>query len=226
MPFVRRMLRGRVRKVYRARRPLALRRARRRGMFNPMPTFTETADFGPGQVSPVTGNFLGQLTCSLQSIPQVGNYRALYNQARILKATYILIPNYNEFSQGTDVGLTTLPVSAPRIAWAVQDTANVPTPTSELDVLTDNGSKIRQFVKPIKITCRPVASLSEAIMTGIGAYAGTNQKAKWLTFDGSGVAVPHVGVNLCVTQDFHNTANPPIGWHVYAKITFQLRDPK
>lgn len=215
---------GRVRKIYRRVGARPLGRARRMGMYNPSPVFTETADFGSFAVQPSTGLFTSQLSCQLNSIPQIANYTALYNQARILKVTYLLMPNYNMFTQGTDVALATLPVSAPRIVYSIQDTSAAPPPVAEIDVLTDNGCKIRQFTKPLKITCRPTPALSEGISTG--GFAAVNVKGRFLTLNTNGLTVPHVGVNYAVTQDAWATANPPLQWQVYAKITFQLRDPK
>lgn len=197
---------------------------RRRAMYNPMPVFTETADFGSQVIPPGSVPFLGQLNCTLNSIPQMGNYRALYNQARILKVQFLLVPNFTEYAQQADVLSPNFSVTVPRMVYAIQDTANAQPPTSELDVLTDNGCKIKHFNKPIKITCRPVASLQQ--QSTLGGFASVTKRRQWLTTDATGITVPHIGVNYAITQDAKNTANPQAQWNVYAKITFQLRDPK
>jgi len=199
---------------------------RRRGMFNPTPTFTETVDFGTNSM-PATGPFLDQFKCRLNSIPQFANYAALYNQARILKVQYLIMPAFTQYAPTSDVTTANQSVSVPRLVYSIQDTANAPQPASELDVLTDNGCKIRLMNKPIKITHRPTPWLAENIsLPSTGLIAWSNRKRTWLTTDTIGQAVYHGGVNYSITQDNLARANPQVQWAVYAKITFQLRDPK
>lgn len=223
MPKPRTIVKGR-RIAYRGRYVrMGARGVYRRQRFNPLPTFTETADFGSQVVPGIGTPFLGQLACTLNSIPQFAQYRALYNQARILRVQYILMPNFTEFAPQGSITSATQSVTAPRLVYSIQDSSDVAPPVSELDILADNGSKIRMFNKPIKISCRPVASLQQTIPSG--GVASVSRKRVWLsTTDGAGVT--HVGVNYAVVQDSLNTANNQALFNVYAKITFQLRDPK
>jgi len=200
--------------------------AKRRQMFNKMPTFTETVDFGTNSM-PASGPFLDQFKCRLNSIPQFANYAALYNQARIIKVQYLIMPAFTQYAPTSDATTATQSVSCPRFVYSIQDTANAPPPTSELDVLTDNGCKIKLMNKPIKINTRPVPWLNEGIsLPSTNLIAWTNRRRQWLTTDTVGQAVYHGGVNYAITQDVLAHANPQTQWAVYAKITFQLRDPK
>lgn len=213
--------------AYAGRRYLMPTRPRRRQfrrMYNPAPVFTETAIIGRGSVPALGVPFLSQLNCALNSIPQWAQYQALYNQARILKVSFLLVPNFTQYEQQQSITSATQSVTAPRLVYAIQDTANVAPPTSELDVLSDNGCRIKLFNKPLRIYCRPVPSLEQTSSLG-GAVAVTKRR-QWLTTDATGSAVPHLGVNYAVVQDQLNTANAQTQWNIYAKITFQLRDPK
>lgn len=200
-----------------------LQRYRRVGMYNPMPTFTETADFGTFGIAPA-GVSVGQLQATLSSIPQINQYAALYNCARILKIKFMIVPQFTQYAPDPSVAATAQSVAVPRFVYSIQDTSSVPPPTNELDVLTDNGCKIRLLNRPFNITCRPAPQLGEAISTG--GFAPVTKKKTWLTMNASGLAVPHIGVNYAAVCDSLNTGNPQVLYNVYAKITFQLRDPK
>jgi len=198
---------------------------KRRSMFVKTPTFTETLDFG-NFTMPASGPYLGQLQCSLNSIPQWSNYATLYNQARITRVQYILMPEFNQYGPQADAHAATLSITTPRLVYSIQDTAGVAGPVSELDVLTDNGCKIRQFNRPLKIAHRPVADLGQLATTLASALVFTTKKNQWIKTDALGASVSHGAINYAVTQDVQNTSNPQTGWVIYAKITFQLRDPK
>lgn len=218
------ILKGRLR-YYRGKHYRMPARMRgRRAFYNPAPRFTETAIINQGLVHTGGTPYLSQLNCALNSVPQWTQYAALYNQARILRVQYLLVPNFTNYEQQSSVSSATLSITAPRLVYAVQDTANVAPPTSELDVLTDNGCKIKLFTKPIRIGCRPVPCLQQT--STLGGVASVSKRYQWLTTDAVGSAVPHLGVNYAIVQDQVNAANGQIQWNVYAKITFQLRDPK
>lgn len=213
------------RRFYRIRRRRFARV--KRALYNPMPVFTETADLGSFMVptAGVTpGTYLGQLQVTLSSIPQIGQYANLYNCARIMKVQYLLMPSFNSFGPFQSTMAATQSVSAPRLAYAIQDTSAAPAPVSEIDVLAENGAKVKLFTKPVKISHRPAPGLSEGITTG--GFAAVTRRMQWLTLNVGGLGVPHGSVNYCVVQDNYNIGNPQIQWNIYAKITFQLRDPK
>lgn len=225
------IVKGRVRRLFAPSKPMRVRRRRfarvRRSLYNPAPVFTETADLGSFQVpvgGATPGLYLGQLQVNLNTIPQIASYQNLYNCARILKVRYIMMPTFNNFGPFQSTMAATQSVSAPRLAYAIQDTSSAPAPVSELDVLSENGSKVRMFTRPVNISHRPVPGLSEGITTG--GFAAVTRKRQWITLNAGGLTVPHGSVNYAVTQDNYQIGNPQVQWNVYAKITFQLRDPK
>jgi len=200
----------------------------RRFAYNPTPTFTETLDFGTFSLNG-TSPFLGQLYVTPSSIPQLANYQALYNQICIRKVKYYLMPAFTSYQPLADTTSANQSVSAPRLTYAIQDTAMVPSPISELDVLTDNGAKIKMFDKPIKITHTPTAWLGEVLSTpSANLFTPVSQKNVWITMGAGavGTSVKHGAINYCVVQDNPALHNTQTQWAIYAKITFSLRDPK
>lgn len=217
------IIKGRVRR--RLVGPRYRARALGRRFYNPTPTFTETLDMGDFQM-PLTGPYLGQLQVALSSVPQMASYANLYNQACIRRVQYIIMPAFTEFAPDT---LTTgLPsVSVPRIVYSIQDTAGAPPPVSEIDVLTDNGCKIKLLNKPLRIAHRPVPFLAEAVSNQPGAAASwVTKRNQWLKTDVVGQGIMHGSVNYSVVQDVANKTNPQTAWTIYAKVTISLRDPK
>lgn len=227
MPYIRR---------YRARRPVYRRRraggARRVPLYAvpskmrstriTTPTFTETYRLGTVVSNPATGNTVGVWKASLLGVPQVADYTALYNQYCIKRVTLHIIPAYNQYDS-ENVATTIAPIiTAPRLVYAIQDSAQVPTPTSENDVLTDNGCKIRMLTRPVKISFRPVAEMGGSASTG--GFVSESKRMRWLST--ANPEVPHTGVSFSITQAIQNTAQSDPLATVYVKVTFSLRDPK
>lgn len=190
---------------------------------NPSPTFTETCNLGDVSLSP-TGQYGDSLSVIFNNLPQAGSYAGLYNQYCIRRVVFMLLPNYNSFDQASPVGANAIAPSIPRICWSVQNSAyqNVSIPTSENQVLLDNGCKLRNFTTPIRIACRPVAAV--ALGKTAGGFVAETKRNRWLSTSEGG-DVLHQGVQYYVTQDHPQTATQPISWTVYAKVTFSLRDP-
>lgn len=85
------------------------------------------------------------------------------------------------------------------MAYAINDydQSNL-APSTELEVLQDNGCKIRHFTKPVVITTRPKPLLQESVDNAIigPQLVNTYRKAgTWIEWDGAGATVPHVGVD-------------------------------
>lgn len=186
----------------------------------PTPVFTEsfvgpTINYGGAGVNAqvqLIQNNLGQ-------IPQVADYTALYNQYQIKRVTAIFVPSYDTYQAGTPTGATT--VAAPRMVYAIQDTAQQVNPTSESDVLQDNGAKIRMFDRPVKVSWRPVAAAADALVQG--GFASVNRKYQW--YGTTSTAVQHNGLAVAFTTSLAPAGNPVLA-QVYYKITFALKDPK
>lgn len=143
-----------------------------------------------------------KLLTQLNLLPQIGNYKSLWASYKILKAKFTIIPkwrgeSYNEAAIGTAGAIGIL--ETPRFAYAINDyLANTNAPLTEIQVLEDNGCKVRMFTKPVTVTCRPKPVLEQ---TNSGLPPGVQQVntfAKinpWIEFDDAGPGVPHVGVD-------------------------------
>jgi len=83
---------------------------------------------------------------------------------------------------------------------------NLSAPLTELNVLQDNGCKIRMFTKPVVITIKP-KPLIEQQTTGSLALVNTYTKANpWIEFDSFGPNVPHVGIDAYFSANNSLTA--------------------
>jgi len=197
--------------------------ARRRLMFNPQPSFTETFVYG-NALLPNAG-FL--LTGNVDNIPQLAQYSGLYQQYRILKVKFIIMPTWTGGEQqnvaifnaasGPSVppGLTSVGTS--RMVSVIDSSPNQSVPTSEAAVLQENGCRIRFLDRMATISCSPVPDLKDA---------NNNQltlRKKFQNFTSPNVA--HYGVRGWITQNV-STGTSAITYTVYAKLTFQLREPR
>lgn len=186
------------------------------------PTFTEV--FTTGSI-PVNAG--GTFYTAFSQIPQCAQYATLYKQFCIKKLQVTLMPRLNSFDPNT-AGGTGLSFWAPRIAYSIDDTPSVINPTSELDVLTDNGVKVLSLgSKPIKMTCYPKPSIN-SIESGSGNPVSTRQrKIVWFNqrnteVGNDGWSVPHGNIRYWIS------ANPLLSdyqFDVYYKVTFSVRDP-
>jgi len=202
----RRAMRARV-----ARRKYA-RRVLRTRVLNPQPVFTET--LANAAISSGAG---GNFTVNMGLVPQFTYYSKLYRTFRILKLQVIIVPDANTNTDFLQVGGgSTSFRGLGRLAYAINDSPNVPAPASENDVLLDNGCKIRNLTKPIKISCTPQPKISVAG----GAYINTARR-NWLDMD-TASSIDHTGISFwySTTGGQINTAN------VYYKVTFALKDPR
>lgn len=227
MPWIRLRARGRMGKgrIVGRRRLVGrggMRAARARLAYRsrPTPVFTESF-VGPSITYGGAGvNAQVQLIQNnLGQIPQVADYTALYNQYQIRRVTAIFVPAYDTFQIGSPTGATG--TTCPRMVYAIQDSAQQLNPTTEADVLQDNGAKIRMFDKPVKISWRPVAAAADALVQG--GFASVNRKYQW--YGTTSTAVQHNGLALAFTTALAPAGNPTLA-NVYYKITFALKDPK
>lgn len=223
MPIVRstRIKRG-MKKVQRRRYPIRRRLPLARPVSSTR-TFTETLDAGV-----INCNAGGEFKVSFDSIPQYQEYAKLYRQFCIKKLTVMLLPLYTQSEINTALG--TLDYQATRVAFAVNDTPETFNPTSELEVLQSNGSKVVLGHKKITMSCWPKPDLT---MTSVGAivnsYVAVRQrKALWLNTTATGNAydgqsITHSGISYWVSNNLANLSVPV--FKVYYKVQFALRDP-
>lgn len=165
---------------------------------------------------------------SFNSIPQADAYSKLFRQFQIRKLEVMLLPFYTDAEINT--ALSTYNYQATRIAYSVSDTPGVISPTSELDVLVDNGAKVVLGHKKISIKCWPKPYTTE-VVPGLltNEYVGIRDaKKKWFNTKAAGntndgEAVVHGGIPFWISN---NTANASVEvFKIYYKVTFAMRDP-
>lgn len=193
-----------------------------RRVFNPSPVFTES------YVQSTTigmGGFL--LATTITQLPQVAQYKALYTKYKILSAKWMLMPYFSAGSSDQNAANYNNSQGQPyqgdaRVVYAIQDSPNQQIPTSEVQVLQDNGCRIRMVKNKLTIRHRPVPDLQ----LGNGVYE-TEKVAPFINFDNtSGVQPAHYGVTGWISQPANGASPIPQQYVVYCKLTFQLKDPR
>lgn len=194
-------------------------------MYNPAPVFTETYSYlASGHDYIVLANGGALLSVNMDQIPQLAQYNTLYQKYRILRAQFILMPKFHVSDQNQaqyNASNTTYGYGDNRVVYAINDTPGQVAPTSEGDILKDNGAVIRSVgQKGIRITCRPVADLKDA--NGVQL----TQKGKYINF--AATNINHYGVSIWMSQPFTATGSTAVlnSLYGYVKLTFQLSDPK
>lgn len=226
MPYIRR---------YRLRKPLYRRRraavARRVPTFRPAGrmyrylrpvTFTETYKLGELQNNTGSGVVTGIWKVRMLDLPQIAQYQDLYNQYCIKRAVLHIVPSYDNYDGNNLNTAPTIPMTAPRLVFAVNDSAQQPTPLTESDVLTDNGCKIKSLARPVKIAFKPVAEVAVGMSTG--GFVSESKRLRWLSTQSPEVL--HAGVSYAITQFVNSVAVATPIASVFVKLTFGLRDPK
>lgn len=197
--------------------------------YNANPTFTET--WSAGSITTSGSTVGGVLNSSASSIPQMADYSKLFRQFRILRNEWIFVPRATSLDPNTQEGnaFSGAPnTNNGRFVYAINDTAGQAAPTTEIEVLTDNGCKILSAVRtaPIRIRHVPVPDLSIGAPSNVfSTYM--NKKRTWLNTDaagngGSGTAIPHGAVAYFLTMP---QTNPQTVFDVYCKTTIQFKDP-
>ena len=201
-------------------------------MFNPQPVFTETflaGNVGMLYVPPTaTTTYSGLLAMNISSVPQIAQYRNLYQKYRILKALWMFIPRWNSSDINVaQSGIASNPTywSQTRIVYAINDSPDQQVPANEAAVLQDNGCKIRTMNSMLKISHRPVPDLKDS------QGAQLTLKNKYINFaTGSTPDVSHYGIPYFLTCPDYSASSGttvvPPRWDVFCKVTFQLADPR
>jgi len=160
-------------------------------------------------------------------VPQLNQYNTLYQKYRLLRANLMLVPQFAPGEQNAaeyNAANTVYAHGLGRIAWAVNDSPGVTVPASELDVLKDNGCKIRPVRDMVKMSCRPKPLYEDA--NGILITLKQNY-INFQTGPGAPADPKHFGISYWYTQPFlgatPQTNNDLV---VYVKLTFQLADPR
>lgn len=193
-------------------------------------TFTET--FVPNTNPTISTNTGYLFTTNMNQLPatQLGSYANLYNQYCIRKLQVILVPRYDTADINTAAAGPGYYLN--QYAYSITDTPDIVAPTTMLDVLEDNGCKVKTMTnKPIKITCRPRPFMDVINSATQSAVAFKTAKLQWFNFSNSdtfaptqGQGVTHGGIALYL-QNNAGLANV-VSADVYYKVTFSVRDPK
>lgn len=206
------------------RRGLGRRRVMRR--FAPRtPSFTETVRLGRADVYIPAGGFqaVGVMQVNpVTDIPQWNYYAELYNQYRVDHVTFMLIPSWTAY----DPEWLGASYTQPRFSYALQDTSGAPGPTTEQDVLNDNGAKVVTTTgRVLRIRMRPVPQTQIATVGGAGSLYVTKRN-QWFS-TASPNSVPFGNLNYaCVINNILPVGANGSVYTVYAKIRISLRDPK
>jgi len=193
----------------------------RRGLTAYQPSFSETFAAGVIGATQTAGGAGGIFRVKFSDIPEYQNYVNLYNCFQIRSVQVLLIPSQ---PVNTQSGVT--PVDPPRLTFAVQTSSDFATPTAELDVLNDNGCKIRLLQKPLKIraSMRPQLSETDNVSGAAVAVTARSKRAQWLTTNTKGTDVEHAGITWWCKQNYATAQASEI--NVYYKVFFAMRDPK
>lgn len=204
-----------------------LRRTGRITMGNSQPVFTETYRSNI-TLLPNAGQVL---TCTMDGLPQLSQYTALYQKYRVIKAQWLLLPTWTggesqnpaifNAASGPTVppGLTS--VGTTRVVYAINNSPGLTAPASEQVVLQDNGCKIKFLDKLIKINHKPVPGLEDQ-----NGEEMSFRKSPFLNFIATNAL--HYGVSIFVNQPLSvgSTGGSGLTVSVYCKLTFQLSDPR
>lgn len=193
---------------------------RRRLTYNPTPTFTETFRRST-QLNVGYGGGLFQV--KINDIPQIADYQALYQQYRINWVKVTLIPDFTSYDPSTYL-VAPASITAPRIAWAINDTPAQVAPTSIDDVLSDNGAKIKPLGAKWSCSFKPRPDKFTGDATGGSGVAVRERNQSWLSFADFLVNPLHNGVAFFI--DYVATGSASQRFNVYYKVNFSLRDPK
>lgn len=101
-------------------------------------------------------------------------------------------------------------------------------PLSELDVLQDNGCRVKLFNKPMTISVRPKPLLEQTggTVVGLPTVNVYQNRGQWIEFDGAGATVQHVGIDGWFTA-YNSLATGFIAIaDVYCTVSFVCKDPR
>lgn len=189
------------------------------------PIFTECYNGGTISTGGVSAGSGGIFQVALTDLPQVASYQALYRTFRILKMEVIVIPNQNvNTGVSPATGAVGLMPFVPYFAHSIDNSNDLVAPTSEAEVLENDGVHLTQLTKALHIKLAPVPAL-QVTGTGAGGAVGVDLPNRWLAFDDAGVAVKHNGVSWWM-NNYAGSASTSSQSTLFYKVTFQCRDPR
>lgn len=230
---------------YRARRK-APRRARKAKMYRSMVSKNTTTRLVASELlysGPITAPVSvgadpgvgGVFLVSASLIPQYPSYANLYRQFCIKSFTVHLIPRYNSFDPNSQIFNTSQPSVGnscdPQFCYSVNETGALTAPTSQLNVLSDNGCRISSCTRKITIRVnRPCPDIAVSSLGVTGTpYSLNNRKPVWFNTGannqgGAASTMAHYGVSWWLRSPA-TLVNPLIVFDAYYTITAAFRDP-
>lgn len=202
----------------------------------PGPTVPGVMADGSIRIQPATQFTVGKFQFRMTDIPQIQNYANLYNLYKVLKIQAIVIPKFSNADPNSATYNNAQPIAAwenARFVYSINDDVNdLSTPLTELDVLEDNGSKIRALTRPIKINFRPKVVVDGTDPATTNFVAIQPKYRPWIGFGPDDNAFTparapyHVGVDWCLSCDNTSTTEFLDVADVYFKVTFVCKDPR
>jgi len=169
----------------------------------------------------------GLLQVSMDEVPQLAQYDALYTKYRILRCQYIFIPLWNTEaadSNAAEYNASLTPavqnIGLSRLVFSIDNTPDISPPVAESQVLQHNGCKIIAGKTKVLMSHRPVPNTLD--QNGVAMTLGQ----RYITFTSGNVK--HNGITWWHTQPPATNAPSGLGvpYTVYCKLTFQLSDPR
>lgn len=159
-----------------------------RGIYGYKQIVLNPTALGPISLAAASGDFLAGYNFQLSQVGgNVGPFTALYDQYRIAKVVWQLVPKWNVSDVNTTAGGGNLPMIATCIDY---DDSN--TPPNYGDVLQRQNAKIHRGAKIITRVFKPCANFVVDATTG----ALNAKQSPWL--DVQNINVPHYGVKLAI----------------------------
>lgn len=221
------------RKVVRRRRRF-VRKPRTKRMNKPHTRWFSEA-FYAGSINSNSG---GLFQTRFNDLPQAPSYSKLWNEFCIKKFVVTLVPYLGGVDANQALANANATPAIPvrytgRLLTSNMDVPQQNAPTSEVDMLIDNGVKIHvnSSGRAIKLVCYPKPDF-EAVDTGIlNTYVGVRQKGlQWLNTTNASVNYDGQNVLYNGIRWWLNVPTAPSGaqvayYDVYYKVTFGMRSP-
>jgi len=196
--------------------------------------FTEMFKVPNGITASTAGSAGGLLNLTFNNIPQAPYYQQLFRQFCVKHITWMLLPRISSVDLGTLTynfnTVSAVSPMLPRFVWSIADTPSLNVPTSELDVLQDNGSKVTTVNKRVTIKHRPVPDIGNTT----NSYTLPGKKQVWFNtanvgnaYDGQ--SVKHGSIRYWVTApNVSAVSAQPVNielYDIFCKVTVAFRDP-
>jgi hypothetical protein len=171
---------------------------------NKIYTFSRTASKGSFQATTVAIGALG-LSFSLNDLPNVSEFTALFDQYRILQVTVSMVPNVTS--------------SQPLPIYSCIDYDDASVPAASSDIYQKDTSQVNDGTQVIVRTLNPKSLVSAYLSAVSTAYSP--EWGVWYDCDQPGV--PHYGLKFFSPIIGGNTGLTTLSYNVIAEYVIQTR---